>query len=251
MRCGGLQQQSSILVLPGAAFRPNAVNLQERWFVRLNTSKRGKIVQMGQARWIGVCAAFLVAAGTLATVAQVPVAAPPANSAAPNSAVPQADAAPAQSPSIAPAPAATDQGNAPSTAQPLSTQTVAGGKLHGSVKSGNIPLPGVTVTAQNTLTGKRYSTTTDITGAWTLNIPLDGRYVIRTQFAAFAQGSQESLLNASGRDQLENFQLILASRQAARNRNKPSSRLSSKLGRLVRQERARARANWRATGRRA
>ena len=45
-------------------------------------------------------------------------------------------------------------------------QAVTGGKLHGVVKSGNIPLPGVTVTAQNTLTGKRYSTTTDITGAW-------------------------------------------------------------------------------------
>ena len=46
-----------------------------------------------------------------------------------------------------------------------------GGKLHGVVKSGNIPLPGVTVTAQNTLTGKRFSTTTDITGAWSLTIP--------------------------------------------------------------------------------
>jgi hypothetical protein len=29
-------------------------------------------------------------------------------------------------------------------------------ELHGVVKSGNIPLPGVTVTAQNTLTGKRF-----------------------------------------------------------------------------------------------
>ena len=56
------------------------------------------------------------------------------------------------------------------------------------VKSGNIPLPGVTVTAQNTLTGKRYSTTTDITGAWSLTIPQNGRYVVRTQFAAFAPG---------------------------------------------------------------
>ena len=56
------------------------------------------------------------------------------------------------------------------------------------VKSGNIPLPGVTVTAQNTLTGKRYSTTTDITGAWSMTIPQNGRYVIRTQFAAFAPG---------------------------------------------------------------
>jgi hypothetical protein len=46
------------------------------------------------------------------------------------------------------------------------SQAAAGGKLHGHAKSGATPLPGVTVTAQNTLTGKRYSTTTDINGAW-------------------------------------------------------------------------------------
>jgi hypothetical protein len=96
---------------------------------------------------------------------------------------------------------------------PSSAQTVSGGRLHGVVKSGTIPLPGVTVTAQNTLTGKRYSTTTDITGSWQMKIPQDGRYVIRTQFAAFAQGSQEAVLNAAGRDQVVNFELILASRQ--------------------------------------
>ena len=73
---------------------------------------------------------------------------------------------------------------------------VTGGRLHGTVKSGNIPLPGVTVTAQNTLTGKRYSTTTDINGAWTLTIAQNGRYVIRTQFAAFAPGAKEAVLNA-------------------------------------------------------
>ena len=104
-----------------------------------------------------------------------------------------------------------------STAQaatPASDQSISGGRLHGSVKSGSIPLPGVTVTAQNTLTGKRYSTTTDITGAWSLTIPQNGRYVIRTQFAAFAQGSQEALLNASSHDQTVNFSLILASRAA-------------------------------------
>jgi len=103
---------------------------------------------------------------------------------------------------------------APQAAAPAASPAVAGGKLHGAVKSGNIPLPGVTVTAQNTLTGKRYSTTTDITGAWQMNIPQNGRYVIRTQFAAFAQGSQEAVLNATSRDQLVNFELILASRQA-------------------------------------
>ena len=91
---------------------------------------------------------------------------------------------------------------------------MTGGKLHGHIKSGNIPLPGVTVTAQNTLTGKRYSTTTDITGAWSLNIPQNGRYVIRTQFAAFAQGAQEAVLNATSHDQAVDFQLMLASRAA-------------------------------------
>jgi hypothetical protein len=93
---------------------------------------------------------------------------------------------------------------------------VTGGKLHGVIKSGNVLLPGVTVTAQNTLTGKRYSTTTDITGAWLLNIPQNGRYVVRTQFAAFAAGSQEAVFNAtSSHDQTLTFSMMLASRAAA------------------------------------
>jgi hypothetical protein len=86
--------------------------------------------------------------------------------------------------------------------------------LHGVVKSGGTPLPGVTVTAQNTLTGKRFSTTTEITGAWSLKIPQNGRYVIRTQFAGFAPGSQEAVLNAASHDQTVNFELMLASRAA-------------------------------------
>ena len=98
---------------------------------------------------------------------------------------------------------------------PSSPVSVTGGTLHGVVKSGTIPLPGVSITAQNTLTGKRYSTTSDITGAWQMKIPLNGRYVIRTQFAAFALGSQEAVLNATSHDQTVNFELILSSRQAA------------------------------------
>ena len=116
-----------------------------------------------------------------------------------------------------PAPgAAGSSSGTPATAiaQPAPDQTVTGGKLHGVVKSGAVPLPGVTVTAQNTLTGKRYSTTSDITGAWSLTIPQNGRYVIRTQFAAFAQGAQEAVLNAASHDQAVNFSLILASRAA-------------------------------------
>lgn len=118
----------------------------------------------------------------------------------------------------APSPAA-PQTNAPTASQSAAAPSepspaIAGGHLHGTVKSGLIPLPGVTVTAQNTLTGKRYSTITDITGAWQLNIPQNGRYVVRTEFAAFAQASREAVLNASSRDQMVNLELILASRAA-------------------------------------
>ena len=101
------------------------------------------------------------------------------------------------------------------------------------VKSGNIPLPGVTVTAQNTLTGKRYSTTTDITGAWSLTIPQNGRYVIRTQFAAFAQGAQEALLNATSHDQTVNFELILASRAAQQEQQQQGQ--SAQVAQAIRQ----------------
>ncbi|MGB6974835.1 MAG: carboxypeptidase-like regulatory domain-containing protein [Terracidiphilus sp.] len=96
-------------------------------------------------------------------------------------------------------------------------QVLQGGVLHGVVRSGKVPLPGVAVTAENTLTGKKYATTTDVTGAWRLKIPFDGRYVIRTEFAAFAQGDQEALLNGTGRDRAVDFDLMLASRAAAEN----------------------------------
>ncbi len=53
-----------------------------------------------------------------------------------------------------------------------------------------------------------------MTGAWSLTIPQNGRYVIRTQFAGFAPGSQEAVLNATSHDQTVNFDLMLASRAA-------------------------------------
>ena len=112
-------------------------------------------------------------------------------------------------------------------------RSIIGGKLHGVVKSGAIPLPGVTVTALNTLTGKRYSTTSDITGAWSLTILQNGRYVIRTQFAAFAQGAQEAVLNATSHDQTVNFSLILASRAAQQEQQQEGQ--STQVAQAIRQ----------------
>jgi len=89
-----------------------------------------------------------------------------------------------------------------------------GGTIHGSIKSGSVPLPGVSITATNTLTGRKYSTASDARGDYSMTIPLNGRYVLRTELAAFASTTQEALLNATSHDQKVDFSLTLASRAA-------------------------------------
>jgi trimeric autotransporter adhesin len=107
-----------------------------------------------------------------------------------------------------------------SPAKPATTAAAQGGSISGTVKSGAIPLPGVAVTATNTLTGKKYATTTDITGAFSMSVPKNGRYVIRAELAAFASVTQEVLINAESLNggkptQVADLGMQLASRQAA------------------------------------
>jgi trimeric autotransporter adhesin len=108
-------------------------------------------------------------------------------------------------------PSAAQAQRVPAAREPAAPEP-AGGKLYGVVRSGNIPLPGVTVTAQNALTGKRFQTTTGMNGSWSLAVPPDGLYVIRARFAAFAPGVQKAALSAASHDQTVNFELVLASR---------------------------------------
>ncbi|MBV8630797.1 MAG: TonB-dependent receptor [Silvibacterium sp.] len=114
-------------------------------------------------------------------------------------------------PAAAQQPAQLPAQNATASAAPPQT----GGIIHGSVKSGTIPLPGVSITATNTLTGRKYTTATDAHGNYSMSIPLNGRYVLRTELAAFAPTTQEALLNATSHDQKVDFALTLASRAAA------------------------------------
>ena len=81
------------------------------------------------------------------------------------------------------------------------------------MKSGTIPLPGVSITATNTLTGQKYSTTTDANGAYSMTIPANGRYVLKTDLIAFAPVTKEVLLTAGAAPatQSADFSLILAS----------------------------------------
>jgi len=97
-------------------------------------------------------------------------------------------------------------------AQTPSQAATPAGSIHGLVKSGNMPLPGVTVTASNTLTGQKVTTWTDVDGNYFLEVPSNGRYVIRTQMAAFANATQEALINATNKDPKIDLELILLSR---------------------------------------
>ncbi len=100
---------------------------------------------------------------------------------------------------------------------PAATAASAGtvkGTIKGTVKAGGIPLPGVGVTATNTQTGKKYATTTDINGAFTMAIPQDGHYTVTAELAAFATETKEIEIGggATGTEQVAEFGLQLASR---------------------------------------
>ncbi len=102
--------------------------------------------------------------------------------------------------------------SAPAADSLPSATVAAGGTIKGTVKAGNVPLPGVSVTATNTLTGKKFTTTTDVTGAYEMTIPQNGRYVVRAELAAFALATKEALLNATNHQQQSDFAMVLASR---------------------------------------
>jgi hypothetical protein len=117
--------------------------------------------------------------------------------------------------------------HAPTLAQapaPQVTATTAqGGTVKGTViagavgKPGGIALPGVAVTATHTLTGKKYTTSTDIDGNYAMTLPKTGRYVIRAELMGFAAATQEVVIAAAdaGAEKKAEFGLELASRAAA------------------------------------
>ncbi len=80
-----------------------------------------------------------------------------------------------------------------------------------------MPLPGVAVTATNTLTGRKYATATDVDGAYTMRIPRNGRYVLRVELAGFAAGTGEVVLNGDAATvaKASDFGMQLASRAEA------------------------------------
>jgi len=96
------------------------------------------------------------------------------------------------------------------TAAPATAPTY---EITGAARSGKTPLPGVTVTAANTLTGKKYVTATNTEGKFSLSGLARGRYVVRVEFMGFAVFTQEVVLKPESSSVNVEAELILSSRQ--------------------------------------
>ena len=91
--------------------------------------------------------------------------------------------------------------------------TEQGGTIRGVVKSAGTLIPGVSVTATNTLTGQKAVISSDVNGGYLLRVPANGRYVVRAQMAAFSPLTREIVINDGSRDAQADFELILLSRE--------------------------------------
>jgi len=99
--------------------------------------------------------------------------------------------------------------------------------IAGVVSTGRSALPGVTVTAANTLTGKKVSTTTELDGSYLLQLAGRGRYVVRAEFLAFAPQTHEVLLNPQTPTAKVDLDLVLASRVQEQQQEQQAARAAN------------------------
>jgi trimeric autotransporter adhesin len=103
-------------------------------------------------------------------------------------------------------------------------------EITGVVKSGKTPLPGVTVTAANTLTGKKFSVATGIDGSFVIKGVPRGRYVVKIEFMGFATLTQEVVLNPENPAGKVEAELVLASRQQEEQSNRANGATAASRG---------------------
>ena len=132
------------------------------------------------------------------------------------------DAAPA-APLPSPVPAAAPQSEAQAPPSPSYEVT-------GTARSGKTPLPGATVTASNTLTGKKYSTVTGTDGTFNFAGIVRGRYVLRIEFMGFSLFTQEVVLNPANPTGKIDAELILASREQQQSNNGNNANIAAGRG---------------------
>jgi hypothetical protein len=86
-------------------------------------------------------------------------------------------------------------------------------EIRGVVRAGKTPLPGVTVTASNSLTGKKFIVATAANGTYAFAGLPRGHYVVRVEFMGFAPLTQEIVLKPETPAGKCDAEMILASRQ--------------------------------------
>ena len=84
--------------------------------------------------------------------------------------------------------------------------------IHGVVRSGGVALPGVSVTAAHSLTGRKVLSSTDLNGNYRLELPGRGCWVLRVELTAFAAKTAEVTLTPAAPDAKQDFELLLLSR---------------------------------------
>ena len=110
------------------------------------------------------------------------------------------------------------------------SSSVPYGEISGQVKSGSIGLPGVVVSAANSLSGKKYSTSTDVDGTFKISVTGKGRYVIRAEFSAFAPVTQEVLINDQNREGKADVAMVLLSRAQKEAQLEQRQQVAQQLG---------------------
>ncbi len=113
----------------------------------------------------------------------------------------------------APSPEAGSEQAPAEAATPTPPPVPASFEISGVVRAGKTPLPGVTVTASNSLTGKKFSVATSANGTYTFTGLPRGRYVLRIEFMGFAPQTQEVVLKPETPTAKFDAEMILASRQ--------------------------------------
>ena len=127
-------------------------------------------------------------------------------------AMPTSQSAPSSQTSPQPKPDAPTTISVSPAIAPAASVVAPYGEISGIVKSGNIPLPGVAMSAANTLTGKKYFTSTDVDGTFKISVTGKGRYVVRAEFSAFASLTQEIVINDENRNGKAEMSMVLFSR---------------------------------------
>jgi trimeric autotransporter adhesin len=120
---------------------------------------------------------------------------------------------------------------APSTTSSAAAPAPSSFEITGTVHAGKTPLPGVTVTAANTLTGKKFSAATAANGTYTFTGLPRGRYVVRVEFMGFATQTQEITLKPETPSGKFDAELILASRQQEQTEGTVAAAIAAVTGR--------------------